>query len=130
MRLALWIGLPIFLALLAWWAITRRMFLWNPGWLMAAAILTILLSSPYLLNYDFVLLLVPVFLLFGEPIEVLERILIVVSYLIPLVAFVVLGRQGNALYSVSTLILFVLVFYHTRRLDVSPRAAYNPVITQ
>lgn len=126
---ALWIGLLIFLALLACWVYTRRMILRNPVWLMVAAILTVLLSSPYLLNYDFLLLLVPILLLVSEPIKVAEWILIAVSYLIPLVAFVVLGRQGNALYSISTLILLVLVFYHTRRLDVSLGAAYNPAIT-
>lgn len=130
LSLALLIGLLIFLALLAWWGFTRRMILQNPIWLTVAAILIVLLSSPYLLNYDFLLLLVPIFLLAGESKKAFEWVLVVVSYLVPLVAFVVLGRQGNALYSVSTLILLVLVFYHTRRLDVSPDAAYNPAITQ
>ena len=90
----------------------------------------VLLVNPYLLNYDFVLLLVPFFVLMKQHRTIIEYLLLVFAYLLPLISLDFLGRQGNSLFLVSTLIL-LLVFYHdTLQLDVSHGPAYNPATTE
>lgn len=128
--LASLLGLLIFLMLLVWWGLMRRAILRDPAWAMSAGVLFLLLASPYLLNYDFVLLLVPMLSLLAGPVRIPRWIFAGVAYLIPLFALLLLGRRGNFLYSAATLILLALVYDETRRLDISPPAAYNPVTTQ
>ncbi len=147
---ALWIGLGLFLVLLAALVWTRRTILLAPRWLMAFAILAALLVNPYLLNYDFVLLLFLISSLhpivrFGvqelvpagldsiplrgtEPSDsklkpVIYRGLLFLAYALPYLALGLWGREGNFAFSISALILLALTFHDTRQLDDSPRAA-------
>jgi hypothetical protein len=120
------IGLAIFTALSLWWLFTRRAMFNHPEWLLAIAILVTLLSSPYLLNYDFVLLLLPLFFLTGRDCTWKEWVIIAAAYLIPFIALGIWGRQGNFAFSLSAFILLVMLHRETRQLDVSRHAAYNP----
>src|SRR5689334_16170742 len=62
-----------------------RSSLKSPELLLSAALLTTLLVSPYLYNYDFLLLLVPFAVLIARS-TLLEKIILLLCYLIPTVA--------------------------------------------
>ena len=54
-----------------------------------------LLANPHLYNYDFILLLVPFALLAEESHSWLERIGLIILYLFPFFAIVILGRSNG-----------------------------------
>ena len=85
--------------------------------LLTAALLVTLLVSPYLYNYDFLLLLVPFAVLvsnsnFGQKIGVL------LCYLASLFALVFYGRAGNISLIMVSMVMIVLLFIRAK----------NPVI--
>jgi glycosyl transferase family 87 len=123
MDLANWLGggfnqllwfAAVLLILLTGWLIWQwgRLAL-HPVWLLSAAVLLTLFGSPYLLNYDYVLLLVPLFLLAGAARQV-DWIALALAYLLPLVSLLAgLGTKGNFALVLSVLLLIVA---HTARL--------------
>lgn len=118
-----WIGLGLLLLLLAAVGWMRRAALSVPHWLMTFAILAALLVNPYLLNYDFVLLLFVFYLLFFSSRSPAKIVWLSAAYLLPFLALGLWGRAGNPAFSVSALILLALTFRDTRQLDGSSRAA-------
>jgi len=82
-----------------------------------------LLASPYLLNYDFILLLVPLSVLAAQEIRPLRWFLLAASYLLPFLALGIFGRQGNFVFPLSALILLIMLYGDTRQLDGSLTAA-------
>ena len=117
MDLANWLGggfnqlllfAAVLLILLTGWLIWqwRRLAL-HPVWLVSAAVLLILFGSPYLLNYDYVLLLVPLFLLAGAA-RPLDWIALALAYLLPLASLLAgLGTKGNPALVSSVLLLIM-----------------------
>lgn len=73
--------------------------------LMSLAIAFTLLVYPYLLNYDYILLLVPLVILSG----LAGRAALLAAYLLPWVALA-LGRGGNPLLAISTLLVLALLW--------------------
>jgi hypothetical protein len=118
-----WIGLGLLLVLLAAFFWTRRMTLLAPRWLMAFAVLAALLVNPYLLNYDFVLLIFVFCVLVSSLHSPTKMILPFLAYSLPYLALGLWGRGGNFAFSISAFILLALTFRDTRQLDDSPRAA-------
>jgi hypothetical protein len=118
-----WLGSIILVLLVFWLGLSRRALLKDPNAIIAASILATLLSSPYLLNYDFVLLLLPLFLLAGGDHTPLEWSPIVAAYLIPFVALEIWNRNGNIVFLISAFALLILFDHETRQLDGLPRAA-------
>lgn len=83
--------------------------------LLSAALLVTLLVSPYLYNYDFLLLLVP-FAVLTRTGNLLQKIVVVLCYLVPTLALIQYGRDGNiSLVLVSFVILTLLFAHHTIR---------------
>ena len=81
--------------------------------LLSAALLVTLLVSPYLYNYDFILLLVP-FAVLTHTGNLVQRILVLLCYLVPTFALIQYGRDGNiSLVIVSFVILTLLAAHHT-----------------
>ena len=119
-------SLVIFIALLTWWGLTRRSVIQYPAALLTLSVFIVLLVNPYLLNYDFVLLLVPFFVLMKRDRTLIEYLLLVFAYLLPLITLDFLGRQGNNGFLVSTFILLLMFYRDARQLDVSHSPAYNP----
>jgi hypothetical protein len=72
--------------------------------LLSAAVLVTLLVSPYLYNYDFLLLLVPFAVLFHRG-GLLQKVIVVLCYLVPTFALLLLGRAGNTSLLLVTLVL-------------------------
>ena len=114
-------GLSAGLALLAGgliWA-RYRMYMKDAGFLMAVAASLTLLIDPYLLNYDYVLLLLPLFWL-ARPGRLTWLVLPV--YLLPwLLLF--LGREANGLLSIAGIVTFILVLLNP--IDAPMGEAYN-----
>jgi hypothetical protein len=106
--LAVPLGL-ILLVLLAGWLVLRwKQLSAEPGLLVAAGILVTLLVSPYLQNYDFVLLLIP-FIVSARAGHGRDWIWLAVAYALPLVALPLYGPGGNLALVLSALILFIHV---------------------
>jgi hypothetical protein len=119
LAVALVIGITVFVAIGLLWALRRREIIQEPERLMAVSSLIVLLASPYLLNYDFLLLLVPLALLAGEKRGLTGWTLIGILYVAPFLAVGLLGRQGNFIFAICALVLMGLVYRETRPLDVS-----------
>lgn len=94
--------------------------------LLSAALLVTLLVSPYLYNYDFLLLLVPFVVLIGQS-NLVQKILILLCYLVPAFALVWYGRDGNISLPVVTCLMLSLLLVHARNrvIDVPAYTAYN-----
>jgi len=121
------IGAIIFIALLFLFGLLGLRVLKSADYLLNVSILITLLTIPHLYNYDFILLLIPFALLLEESHSWLERIGLIVLYLFPFFAILILGRSsGDPSLLFVTLILAALVTLHARKLpqlDVSPREA-------
>jgi hypothetical protein len=104
---AVWIGIVLLCILMILFSL-RRSLLQSHELLLSAALLLTLLASPYLYNYDFLLLLVPFAVLFSRG-ELLQKIIVLLCYLVPTFALILYGRAGNiSLIVVSIVLLFLL----------------------
>lgn len=122
---ALWIAIVLLIAfgLLLYFL---RSFLKAHEFLLSAALLITLLASPYLYNYDFLLLLVPFAELArrGTP---AEKIIVFICYLVPTYALLFYGREGNLSLLIASFVLLILLCTRARNpvIDFSGRPAYN-----
>ena len=122
---AMMIALVVLVALLAIVWARRTVLLKSHELLLAAAVLITLLVSPYLYNYDFVLLLVPFSILLIRC-GISQKAVVIICYLAPTIALATYGRAGNMSLIIVTLILALLLFLHaTFIVDVSTVASYN-----
>jgi hypothetical protein len=101
--------------------------LWKfPALFLTYALLVTLLASPYLYNYDYVLLLVPFAILVISKNGMMDRIILALCYFIPLVFIGLFGRAGNVSLLVSTVMISILVYLQIKSLvDVPAFASYN-----
>jgi len=105
-------GMAVLLLMLFW----RFGIFKNIEALVAGVTLLTLLSSPYLFNYDYVLLLLPLIYLAAQARGLVPRLLLVLTYLLPWLSLV-LAREANGLYAGSA-VLLVIVLLRTRVLDL------------
>ncbi len=98
-------GAILLALLLAWMAAKWSRSSGRPERLIGAAAVVTLLVSPYLLNYDYVLLLAPFVLLAGEA-RGLDWAWLGLAYVIPVIGLSVFGTAGNASLIVSAIIAF------------------------
>ncbi len=120
---ALGVGLVMLCALVALWLLRRPFVLRDPALLISASVLIVLLASPYLLKYDFVLLLVPLMLFVGRPRGVGGWLLLAVVFLLPFVTLAVPRRPGDLLLALCAAALLIMLYREQRPLDVSLPAA-------
>jgi hypothetical protein len=94
--------------------------------LLSAALLVTLLVSPYLYNYDFLLLLVPFATLMRKS-SFFPGIIILLCYLVPTFALIVYGRDGNISLLLVSFVMLILLFILLKKtvIDVQAHAAYN-----
>ncbi|GAB4415768.1 MAG: hypothetical protein Kow002_01100 [Anaerolineales bacterium] len=100
------------LLLLGWsgWFIGSRPKVWNDaGRLLAVGICITLLSSPYQYNYDFVILLAPLFVFASRAKSKVVWIVLALAYVLPW-AGLFFGRQGNAVLLLSAFALLILLW--------------------
>jgi hypothetical protein len=104
---AVWIAVIILLVLLILFYLIRSL-LQSHEFVLSAALLITLLVSPYLYNYDFLLLLVP-FAVLASQSTMVEKIILLACYLLPTFALLFYGREGNiSLIFVSVVMLVLL----------------------
>jgi hypothetical protein len=109
---AMWIAITLLLIFVVLFYFIRSLVKSHEAYLSLALLVT-LLVSPYLYNYDFLLLLVPFAVLVGKS-DLITRIAVLLCYLIPTFALIQYGRNGNfSLTLVSFVILTLLVVHHT-----------------
>lgn len=116
--LSLALGMGLF-ALLFWRFRTQGR---NPDVLMSLAIVFTLLIDPYLLNYDYLLLLLPLTILTESVHALPGRAILLTAYLLPWLALA-LGRQGNPLLAASALLTLGLWWNTVKRADARVRGA-------
>jgi hypothetical protein len=119
----------IALVLLAVWLVlfhrVRTALLGSHALFLNAAVLVTLLVSPYLYNYDFILLLAPFAFLVGEK-SPIQRIIVSTCYLVPSMLILIYGRAGNLSLLVAALMLVMLVFLRAKHpVDANRLAPYN-----
>jgi hypothetical protein len=117
---ALPLGLAIFALLLTALFLLRRDLFRAPETLVPLATLLTLLADPYLLNYDFTLLLIPLFAL-AASVRRADWFWLALAYFLPLALLGLLGREGSLYLSISALLLLSLQLTRARSIDVSPR---------
>jgi hypothetical protein len=122
---AMWIAIILLILFIAAFILTRS--LWKPHeLLLTVALLVTLLVSPYLYNYDFLMLLVPFAVLIHKS-NFVEKIVVLLCYLVPTFALLLYGRNGNIALIVVSMILLVLLYIRARILviDFTMSEAYN-----
>lgn len=120
------IAVVLLVVLVALFSFFRSSLLRSHELFLSVALLATLLVSPYLYNYDYILLLIPFSVLAVPKSSIAERIVIVLCYFIPLVFLGLFGRDGNISLIASTMLVFILVFLRTKSLvDVPAFASYN-----
>jgi hypothetical protein len=90
-----------------------RTFLTSHELLLSAALLVTLLISPYLYNYDFLLLLVPFAVLMNNS-TLLQKTIVLLCYLVPTFALLLYGREGNISLVVVSIVMLILLYARTR----------------
>jgi len=83
------------------------------------ALLITLLVSPYLYNYDFLLLLVPFAVLIHKS-NLLQKIIVILCYLVPTFAIILYGRNGNISLMIVSIVMMSILYIYGR--------VNNPVI--
>ena len=120
---AVWIAVALLVLLIILFYLIRSS-LRSPELFLSMALLVTLLVSPYLYNYDFLLLLVPFAVLVVQAHPV-EKIILLFCYLIPTFALLLYGRNGNISLILVSIVMLVLLFYvHMRKpiIDFKERA--------
>jgi hypothetical protein len=98
----------------------------SPEVCLTAALLVTLLVSPYLYNYDFMLLLIPLGLLLKTRRGFFVNLALGLCYVIPTVALALLGRDGNPSLLLATLTLAILLGLETWQKSRTGRVESTP----
>jgi hypothetical protein len=119
------IALVLLIALIGLFFLVRSALLKDSDLLLNATLITTLIISPYLFNYDFILLLIPIAILLRES-NSTQKMILGICYLAPTLALGWYGRAGNITLLIVTLILAVLIFLRAKsQVDVPALTAYN-----
>lgn len=102
-----WVALVIGTALVIWLILKWTQLSQNPGAMLSVGVLLTLLVSPYLQNYDYVLLLGPLVQLAGSA-QGSDWIWLGAAYGLPILGLGLFGTAGNIALVGSALILFLL----------------------
>lgn len=118
--LAVWVAAVLALLLLVWLFRNWRRILADGDQVVVVGVLVTLVVSPYLQNYDYVLLIVPLMVFARDAIR-WDWVWLALGYVVPIAGLALLGTQGNDSLVLSTLIVCALA---ARRLA---RSARTPV---
>jgi len=101
--------------------------LWkSPELLLTSVLMVTILASPYLYNYDFILLLIPFSVLITKN-NLIQKIILLLCYLTPTFALILYGRNGNTSLLVISIVMSVMLYARAKNpvIDFTPHAAYN-----
>ena len=119
------IAVVFLIALVLLFASVRIALLNSPALLLTSALVVTLLVSPYLYNYDFILLLVPFAVLINSSRNFINHIVVIVCYLVPTFAIAFWGRHGNISLIIVTILIALLLYFRAKEssIDVPAYAA-------
>lgn len=104
----------------------RSALLKQPELFLNAALIVTLLISPYLFNYDFIVLLIPFAVLFSANSSLIQKLIVSICYLVPTFAIAVYDRAGNSTLLIAAIMLGLLIFLRAKsQVDVPALTAYN-----
>lgn len=119
------IALVLLIVLMVLFWLIRKSLAKSPEVLVTSALLVTLLVSPYLYNYDFILLLVPFAVLTNSK-GILPKIVVVLCYLIPSFAIILYSRNGNITLNAVTILITIVLYLHAKsQVDVPAVTTYN-----
>ena len=119
------IAVVFLIALVLLFSSVRIALLNSPALLLTSALVVTLLVSPYLYNYDFILLLVPFAVLINSSRNFINHIVVIVCYLVPTFAIAFWGRHGNISLIIVTILIALLLYFRAKEssIDVPAYAA-------
>jgi len=119
------IAVVFLIALVLLFASIRIALLNSPALLLTSALVVTLLVSPYLYNYDFILLLVPFAVLINSSRNFINHIVVIACYLVPTFAIAFWGRHGNISLIIVTILIALLLYFRAKEssIDVPAYAA-------
>ena len=119
------IAVVFLIALVLLFSSVRIALLNAPALLLTSALVVTLLVSPYLYNYDFILLLVPFAVLINSSRNFMNHIVVIACYLVPTFAIAFLGRHGNISLIIVTILIALLLYFRAKEssIDVLAYAA-------
>ena len=118
------LAMLLFLMLIGISLTRRKALIRAAGLFLTSTLLITLLASPYLYNYDFILLLVPFsFLAAGG---IVDKLAVLGCHLVPTFALALFGRAGNITLLVAAVLLTVFIFLRAKsQVDADLVASYN-----
>jgi hypothetical protein len=120
------IALVVLIAMSILFYLVRSSLLKYPELFLNTALVMTLLVSPYLFNYDFIVLLIPFAVLLSAKSGLVEKVIVILCYLAPTLAIGLYDRAGNISLLIVTIILAVLIFLRAKsQVDVPALASYN-----
>ena len=119
------IAVVFLIALVLLFSSVRIALLNSPALLLTSALVVTLLVSPYLYNYDFILLLVPFAVLINSSRNFTNHIVVIACYLVPTFAIAFWGRHGNISLIIVTILIALLLYLRAKEssIDVPAYAA-------
>jgi hypothetical protein len=101
-----------------------RPFIWKShNVFITAAVFVTIIASPYLYNYDYILLIVPFVVLLDQTKSRLVKIILALCYFVPYFALGFYGRDGNISLIMITFVLFTLFCLKAKGIDVPAQPA-------
>jgi hypothetical protein len=111
------IAVVLFIVLAGIFFMKRKALLKSHELMLTSSLLITLLVSPYLYNYDFLLLLVPFAVLAGKG-KIVYKVAVIACYLIPTLAILLLGRDGNISLLIATILLAFVLYQTAEKLEI------------
>jgi hypothetical protein len=108
------IAVILLVVLVAAFLAIRHDLLKSPALLLTSALLITLFVSPYLYNYDFLLLLIPFAVLVNKS-NLIEKMIVIICYLVPTFSLLFFGRAGNISLIVVTIVLTALLYLGVKK---------------
>ncbi|MBN2115521.1 MAG: DUF2029 domain-containing protein [Anaerolineales bacterium] len=112
---AMWIALVLLMLFGILFYFIRSSLFRSHELLLSAATLVTLLVSPYLYNYDYLLLLIPFAVLINKS-SLMQKMIVMVCYLVPTLSMILYGRDGNIALLPVTIGMTILLVVHVLRM--------------
>ena len=112
------IAAVVFVLFLLAFYLNRGTLLRSPALLLTSSVVATLLISPYLYNYDFMLLLIPFAVLMNSSKDLINRILVIACFLTPTFAIALLGRNGNSSLILVTILIAILLYFRMKESNI------------
>lgn len=123
---AIFVSLGLMVGLGYLFVVRRFWILRNAGLFIVTGVCGVLLVSPYLQNYDFILLLIAIIFMAGIARRRSDWMVIGVAYFLPWVGLGLFGRQGNSFLLLAAIVAAGWLFYRTAKmLDLQLPTLYN-----